>query len=133
MAKTPKTPAESPSADTAAPEAAKPKNGSSKPRAAAAKPRAGNGHGKTAATSAAVDFEHKPVDSTGPHQPAAGPTTDSLTDFERGLLGDLLAVIEEHSSDAAEDIDRNLVERAFGFACEHHADQRRRPGEDFVI
>src|SRR5689334_8712365 len=131
MAKTPKTPAESPSADTAAPEPPKPKNGPSKPSAASAKSRAGNGHGKAAAT--ALDFEHKPVDSTGPHQPAAGPTTDSLTDFERGLLGDLLAVIEEHSSDAAEDIDRILVERAFVFACEHHADQRRRSGEDFII
>src|SRR5689334_20758569 len=135
MAKTPKTPAESPSADAAPAEPAKPKNGAperaSKPPTTRTKARAEDGHGKPAAT--AVDFEHKPVDSAGPHQPAAGPTTDSLTDFERGLLGDLLAVIEEHSSDAAENIDRNLVERAFVFACEHHADQRRRSGEDFII
>ena len=58
---------------------------------------------------------------------------DALTEFERGLLGDLLAVIEEHSSDAAQQIRRESVERAFVFACEHHADQRRRSGEDFII
>src|SRR5207237_7231143 len=56
-----------------------------------------------------------------------------VTEFERGLLGDLLAVIEEHSADAALEIDRDAVERAFVFACEHHADQLRRSGEDFII
>src|SRR6185312_9272288 len=131
MAKTPKTPAESPSADAAPPEPAKPKNGAPQRATTRTKARAQDGHGKPGP--AAVDFAHKPVDSAGPHPPAAGPATDALTDFERGLLGDLLAVIEEHSSDAAENIDRNLVERAFVFACEHHADQRRRSGEDFII
>jgi GTP diphosphokinase / guanosine-3',5'-bis(diphosphate) 3'-diphosphatase len=29
-------------------------------------------------------------------------------------------------------VDREAVERAFTFACERHADQRRRSGEDFV-
>src|SRR6185369_1821849 len=29
-------------------------------------------------------------------------------------------------------IDRATVERAFVFACKHHADQRRRSGEDFI-
>src|SRR3954469_7117501 len=136
MAKTPKTPADRPSADTAAPEPAKPKNGaperSGKPRTTRAKTRAAEAH-PTAAATGAPSFEHKPVDTAGPRQPTAGPATDSLTDFERGLLGDLLAVIEEHSSDAAEDINRELLERAFVFSCEHHADQRRRSGEDFII
>jgi guanosine-3',5'-bis(diphosphate) 3'-pyrophosphohydrolase len=41
-------------------------------------------------------------------------------------------VVEEHSVRAAEPIDRDAVERAFAFACERHADQRRRSGEDFI-
>src|ERR687891_1120531 len=37
--------------------------------------------------------------------------------------------------DAAESaafIDRDLLQKAFVFACDHHADQRRRSGEDFI-
>ncbi|MBA3862134.1 MAG: bifunctional (p)ppGpp synthetase/guanosine-3',5'-bis(diphosphate) 3'-pyrophosphohydrolase, partial [Solirubrobacterales bacterium] len=30
-------------------------------------------------------------------------------------------------------MDRERVERAFEFACEHHADQRRKSGEDFIV
>src|SRR5687767_7452413 len=30
-------------------------------------------------------------------------------------------------------IDRDRVARAFTFACEHHADQRRKSGEDFIV
>jgi guanosine-3',5'-bis(diphosphate) 3'-pyrophosphohydrolase len=41
-------------------------------------------------------------------------------------------VIEEHSSKAVEPIDRKAVERAFAFALERHADQRRKSGEDFI-
>ncbi|HEY2770850.1 MAG TPA: HD domain-containing protein, partial [Solirubrobacteraceae bacterium] len=78
-----------------------------------------------------VSFEHKQIDTARPHAPSA--VTADITDFERGLLGDLLAVIEEHSADAALEIDRDAVERAFLFACEHHADQLRRSGEDFII
>src|SRR4051794_9994674 len=55
-----------------------------------------------------------------------------LTDAERRLLGDLFAIVEEHSDDAAVEIDRPRVEDAFIFACEHHADQRRKSGEDFI-
>jgi GTP pyrophosphokinase len=54
-----------------------------------------------------------------------------LTEAERGLLADLFAVIEEH--DEAGNIDRGPVERAFVFACERHADQRRQSGEDFIV
>ena len=60
------------------------------------------------------------------------PITRSLGDDERKLLGDLFAVIEEHSSQETRDIDREEVERAFAFACERHADQRRRSGEEFI-
>ena len=65
------------------------------------------------------------------------PTLDSertagLADDERALLGDLLAVIAEHSDDGVRPIDPDAVERAFAFACERHADQRRRSGEDFI-
>jgi GTP diphosphokinase / guanosine-3',5'-bis(diphosphate) 3'-diphosphatase len=58
--------------------------------------------------------------------------TKELSADERKLLGDLFAVVEEHSHDDASPVDREAVERAFTFACERHADQRRRSGEDFV-
>jgi GTP pyrophosphokinase len=48
------------------------------------------------------------------------------------LLGDLLAVIEEHAAEGSEELDREAIERAFAFACERHADQRRRSGEGFI-
>src|SRR4051812_25441148 len=60
-------------------------------------------------------------------------TTIELNDYERGLLGDLFAVIEEHAGDAVDQIDRGRIERAFLFACERHADQRRQSGEDFIV
>jgi GTP pyrophosphokinase len=56
-----------------------------------------------------------------------------LTPHERRLLGDLFAIVEEHAADAAVQIDRARVEEAFLFACEHHADQRRKSGEDFIV
>jgi GTP diphosphokinase / guanosine-3',5'-bis(diphosphate) 3'-diphosphatase len=56
-----------------------------------------------------------------------------LTPLERRLLGDLFAIVEEHAGDAAVQIDRGRVEEAFIFACEHHADQRRKSGEDFIV
>jgi guanosine-3',5'-bis(diphosphate) 3'-pyrophosphohydrolase len=56
-----------------------------------------------------------------------------LNDFERDLLRDLLAVIEEHKGDSTERIDHERVEKSFLFACERHADQRRQSGEDFII
>jgi GTP pyrophosphokinase len=41
-------------------------------------------------------------------------------------------VISEHKADLAEEIDRDEIERAFAFACESHADQVRKSGEDFI-
>src|SRR3954454_10702090 len=67
--------------------------------------------------------------------PEAGQQTATieLNEFERGLLGDLFAVVEEHAGDAVAQIDRAKVEHAFEFACERHADQRRQTGEDFIV
>jgi GTP pyrophosphokinase len=61
--------------------------------------------------------------------PRADSITRELTREQRALLGDLFAVIEEHSPDAA---DREEIERAFAFACESHEGQERKSGEDFI-
>jgi GTP diphosphokinase / guanosine-3',5'-bis(diphosphate) 3'-diphosphatase len=58
--------------------------------------------------------------------------TKCLTDDDRELLGDLFAVIGEHAPEGARRLDREAVERSFAFACERHADQRRKSGEDFI-
>jgi GTP pyrophosphokinase len=55
-----------------------------------------------------------------------------LSDDERELLGDLFAIVEEHADQAALPVDRERVQEAFVYACVHHADQRRRSGEDFI-
>jgi GTP pyrophosphokinase len=76
-------------------------------------------------------YERRPVDAAGKGKAVA--TSIELNEFERGLLGDLFAVIEEHAGDAADMIDRAQIERAFVFSCERHADQRRQSGEDFIV
>ena len=58
--------------------------------------------------------------------------TQGLDAEERALLGDLFAVIGEHTRDGEATIDRDSVARAFAFACTSHADQRRKSGEDFI-
>ncbi|HEV7937798.1 MAG TPA: bifunctional (p)ppGpp synthetase/guanosine-3',5'-bis(diphosphate) 3'-pyrophosphohydrolase [Solirubrobacteraceae bacterium] len=69
--------------------------------------------------------------------PAASTTRRSrraeLSELERQLLDDLFAIVSEHAADAAVEIDRERVEDAFVFACEHHAAQRRKSGEDFIV
>jgi GTP pyrophosphokinase len=94
----------------------------------------GRGNGKpgskAAAASKAARYERRPVDAASGGEAVA---SIELNDFERGLLGDLFAVIEEHAGDAADQIDRSEVERAFVFSCERHADQRRQSGEDFIV
>ncbi|HEY6777822.1 MAG TPA: HD domain-containing protein, partial [Thermoleophilaceae bacterium] len=76
-------------------------------------------------------FERHRVDQHTGHAPA-GPKA-KLTDGQRILLGDLFAVVEEHADEAAEEVDRGLVEAAFVFACARHADQRRVSGEEFIV
>src|SRR6202167_1589004 len=56
-----------------------------------------------------------------------------LNPSERRLLSDLFAIVSEHASDSAIEIDRARVQDAFVFACEHHADQLRKSGEDFIV
>src|SRR4051812_49396902 len=110
-----------------------------KPATAAAGKAAKDGNGRPVEAGAAPaatrvreqDFEHRPVDEhRGPL--AVGPT-EKLTEDQRVLLGDLFAVVEEHASEAAEEVDKGLVEHAFVFACERHADQRRASGGDFMV
>jgi GTP diphosphokinase / guanosine-3',5'-bis(diphosphate) 3'-diphosphatase len=63
----------------------------------------------------------------------APPASSALSVSERRLLNDLFAIVSEHAADSAVQIDRARVEDAFVFACEHHADQRRKSGEDFIV
>jgi guanosine-3',5'-bis(diphosphate) 3'-pyrophosphohydrolase len=71
--------------------------------------------------------------------PAASATASStlpranLSEPERRLLADLFAIVSEHAADSAVEIDRARVQDAFVFACEHHAAQRRKSGEDFIV
>ncbi|HSI81196.1 MAG TPA: bifunctional (p)ppGpp synthetase/guanosine-3',5'-bis(diphosphate) 3'-pyrophosphohydrolase [Solirubrobacterales bacterium] len=58
--------------------------------------------------------------------------TRGLGDEQRALLGDLFAVVGEHSANGARSLDRDRVTKAFAFACERHADQQRGSGEDFI-
>ena len=103
----------------------------------------GNANGKApaAATTAVAEgpapldpptFEHRPVDQAAGNGGGVTATIE-LNDFERSLLSDLFAVIEEHAGDSVSRIDRTIIERAFVFACERHADQRRQSGEDFIV
>ncbi|HEV3318167.1 MAG TPA: bifunctional (p)ppGpp synthetase/guanosine-3',5'-bis(diphosphate) 3'-pyrophosphohydrolase [Solirubrobacteraceae bacterium] len=71
------------------------------------------------------------VEESTPEPPVA-PRLD-LNELERRLLGDLFAIVSEHAPDSAVDIDRARVQDAFVFACEHHAAQRRKSGEDFIV
>jgi GTP pyrophosphokinase len=65
------------------------------------------------------------------NRPAVG--RDDLTELERRLLSDVYAIVEEHAVQSAVRIDRERVAAAFTFACEHHVDQRRKSGEDFIV
>src|SRR5215207_9583792 len=76
---------------------------------------------------------HRPVDRAAPHPETGGAIPADLTRIERDLLADLFAIVEEHADEVAETVDRDRVVQAFVFACEHHADQRRQSGEDFIV
>jgi GTP diphosphokinase / guanosine-3',5'-bis(diphosphate) 3'-diphosphatase len=74
--------------------------------------------------------------SSAPQTPRAGAATQAslaLSVSERRLLSDLFAIVSEHASDSSVEIDRERVQDAFVFACEHHAAQRRKSGEDFIV
>ncbi len=89
------------------------------------KARAGNGKPATR------DVERARVDEHG--GAVAVTAVKQLTEHQRELLADLFAVVEEHAGESVEPVDRELVQRAFAFACERHADQRRASGEDFIV
>jgi GTP pyrophosphokinase len=72
-----------------------------------------------------------PVDEVSPERHPQVDRAD-LTPLEQSLLSDVFAIVEEHADASAVEIDRKKVEAAFVFACEHHADQRRLSGEDFI-
>jgi GTP diphosphokinase / guanosine-3',5'-bis(diphosphate) 3'-diphosphatase len=110
----------------------KPK-GNAKRNGNGAKQNGGAARGKQAATVDTPNFEHRPVDLAGANGGGAVTAAIELNDFERGLLSDLFAVIEEHVGDSVSQIDRGKIEGAFVFSCERHADQRRQSGEDFII
>jgi GTP pyrophosphokinase len=74
-----------------------------------------------------------PVDGVDHPVTPAAVRREELTPTERELLGDLFAIVEEHAAESTLQIDREQVERAFVYACEHHADQRRKSGEEFII
>jgi guanosine-3',5'-bis(diphosphate) 3'-pyrophosphohydrolase len=74
-----------------------------------------------------------PVDEVTAGRPHATVDRADLTELERSLLSDVFAIVEEHADASAVQIDRKKVEAAFVFACEHHADQRRRSGESFIV
>ncbi|MCW3028636.1 MAG: (p)ppGpp synthetase SpoT/RelA, partial [Solirubrobacterales bacterium] len=61
------------------------------------------------------------------------PVRLDLSEPERRLLRDLFAIVSEHGADSSVEIDRERVQDAFVFACEHHAAQRRKSGEDFIV
>src|SRR5690349_10768090 len=85
--------------------------------------------------------EQAPAEQARPEPPAADPPSRArerlprvdLSEPERRLLADLFAIVSEHASDSAVEIDRARVQEAFVFACEHHAAQRRKSGEDFIV
>src|SRR5215213_4242020 len=106
---------------------------SSKSKQARAKKGGANGsrNGSTAQLDKPT-FEHRPVDQADAKNGAGLTATVELNEFERGLLSDLFAVIEEHAQGGVDQIDRGMIERAFLFACERHADQRRQSGEGFI-
>ena len=80
---------------------------------------------------AAKAFEHEQVGKAA--SDSAAVQRAELTDDQRMMLGDLLAVAEEHTGEAGRGVDRELIEKAFVFACDRHADQRRASGEDFIV
>jgi GTP pyrophosphokinase len=87
----------------------------------------------SSASATLVPAERQPVDRVAGTAPRTAVQRRELSSTARRLLGDLLAVIEEHAHQAALTVDRERVEEAFVFAFEHHADQRRKSGEDFII
>jgi GTP diphosphokinase / guanosine-3',5'-bis(diphosphate) 3'-diphosphatase len=80
-----------------------------------------------------VDEPAPAASAQTPLAPPVPPARLDLNELERRLLADLFAIVTEHADESAVEIDRARVQDAFVFACEHHADQRRKSGEDFIV
>ena len=90
--------------------------------------------GLTADPTAAPRVESRaPVGTTGPGGFTPAVDDAELTPTERRLLADLFAIVEEHAEETAMPVDRDRVVEAFLFSCRHHADQRRKSGEEFIV
>src|SRR5215204_2704682 len=76
---------------------------------------------------------HQPIDRQDHEHLTPAEAPADLTPTERELLADLFAIVEEHAEEVARQVDRRAVVEAFVFACEHHADQRRQSGEEFIV
>jgi GTP diphosphokinase / guanosine-3',5'-bis(diphosphate) 3'-diphosphatase len=105
-------------------------------------PRGGRFAAETAPKPSAREFGSAASGTAGvpPREPASASVTGTalalpagLREPERRLLADLFAIVSEHAADAEVQIDRGRVQEAFVFACEHHAAQRRKSGEDFIV
>jgi len=82
----------------------------------------------------AIAEDPKSVQVAGAPAPVKQPPAPlTLNPSERRLLSDLFAIVSEHAADSSVEIDRARVQDAFVFACEHHAAQRRKSGEDFIV
>jgi GTP pyrophosphokinase len=99
----------------------------------AATTTSGGGAGVVVQSQASADEGRLTVDGIDHPVLPAPVRRAGLTDTERELLGDLFAIVEEHAAESTLEIDRDKVESAFVYACEHHADQRRKSGEEFII
>jgi len=95
--------------------------------------RGGDGSRGEASHGQVTTSQRVPVDLVERRRSAEPVRRSELTEGERRLLGDLFAIVEEHAADAIVEVDRSRVEDAFVFACEHHADQRRKSGEQFIV
>ncbi len=89
--------------------------------------------GKGSDNASTLIASRRPVDGVSENGVRGAIERAELTTEERRLLGDLFAIVEEHAAHAAMVVDRARVEEAFVYSCVHHADQRRRSGEDFII
>jgi GTP diphosphokinase / guanosine-3',5'-bis(diphosphate) 3'-diphosphatase len=94
--------------------------------------------GETAPTNGAgaaspIPVIRVPIDQVTRREPQVEVSGTELTALESQLLADLFAIVSEHVDESGVEIDRDRVTDAFVFACEHHADQRRRSGEEFIV
>jgi GTP diphosphokinase / guanosine-3',5'-bis(diphosphate) 3'-diphosphatase len=90
-------------------------------------------------TAADAGAARPPVPASPQSSPQSSPPPAlTLSASERRMLSDLFAIVSEHAADSSSDadarsVDRARVQEAFVFACEHHAAQRRKSGEDFIV